>query len=167
MGESQTPMNEKLAALTISKSAKRIQSELSLTNTNSIDTNNEDSLFSDSETSLFSKSKSLIFLNEEEEDEVDGNGDGDETETKKEDDEATIREYEEYIKKHNRRKKKKKRGRSKSKRKYNSPLVITESNSSHLWDLYSFEDAPTDLQAHHQALYEELTNSENDNVQTV
>merc|ERR1712048_125597 len=155
-----------IQSLKIDKSAKSIQPELSLTNTNSVDTNEDafaldNSLFSDSETSLFSKSKSIIFLNENDEEETptneqqNGGGDGDkETKTKKEDDEATIREYEEYIKKHNKRKRKKKRSK---KRKYNStpsPLVITESNSTHLWDLYSFEDA-IDISSQHPALYEQ------------
>merc|ERR1719361_3094803 len=107
-----------IKSLTINKSAKRIQSELSLTNTASIDTNN--SLFSDSETSMFSKSKSIIFLNEN--DEEDGHQD-----TKKEDDDATIREYEEYIKKHNkkRRKKEKMIKKKRSKEKLLSPKTKT------------------------------------------
>merc|ERR1712083_901755 len=66
--------------------------------------------------------------------------------------EATIKEYEEYIKKHNKRKKKKKR--SKKRKQYNSPLVITESNSSHLWDLYSFDDA-MDIPMHIRTLHEQ------------
>ena len=148
----ESSMNEKLKSLRINKSAKRIHTELSFSNTNSSDTLNEDaldnSLFSDSETSLFeSKSKSIIFLNEND-DEEDDNEDA----KKEEEDEATIREYEEYIKKHNKRRKRKKK--SKKRKQYSSPLVITESNSSHLWDLYSFEDA-IDIRLQHQALYEE------------
>merc|ERR1719242_2858155 len=52
-----------------------------------------------------------------------------------------------------------KKKRSKKRKHYNSPLVITESNSSHLWDLYSFEDAIDNRSpsphVQHQVLYEQ------------